>query len=198
MNAILDEAFFCHVGFTVDRQPFVLPTVHARVGELLYVHGSVANRMLKTLQGGASVCVTVTLLDGLVLARSAFHHSMNYRSVMVFGTARELTDPAEKRGALTAIVNRVMPGRAAEVRSPDTQELNATTVLSLPITEVSAKIRSGPPLDVEEDYALPCWAGVLPLQLTALAPVPDPRLPAGVAVPEAVAAWSRGNGRTPT
>jgi nitroimidazol reductase NimA-like FMN-containing flavoprotein (pyridoxamine 5'-phosphate oxidase superfamily) len=198
VNAILDEAFFCHVGFTVDRQPFVLPTVHARVGELLYVHGSVANRMLKTLQGGASVCVTVTLLDGLVLARSAFHHSMNYRSVMVFGTARELTDPAEKRGALTAIVNRVMPGRAAEVRSPDTQELNATTVLSLPITEVSAKIRSGPPLDVEEDYALPCWAGVLPLELTALAPVPDPRLPAGVAVPEAVAAWSRSNGRRPT
>jgi len=174
VNAILDEALFCHLGFTVDRQPYVLPTVHARVGELLYVHGSVANRMLKTLQGGASVCVTVTLLDGLVLARSAFHHSMNYRSVMVLGTARELTDPAEKRGALTAIVNRVMPGRAAAVRSPDTQELKATIVLSLPITEVSAKIRTGPPLDVEADYALPCWAGVLPLKLTALAPVPVP------------------------
>jgi nitroimidazol reductase NimA-like FMN-containing flavoprotein (pyridoxamine 5'-phosphate oxidase superfamily) len=151
--------------------------------------------MLRSLGNGVSLCVTVTLLDGLVLARSGFNHSMNYRSAMILGAARELSEPAEKRAALDLIVNRVMPGRAAEVRAPSRKELKATTVLSLPITEVSAKIRRGPPLDEEEDYALPCWAGVLPLQLTALAPQPDPRLPAGVAVPAAVAAWSRGGTR---
>jgi uncharacterized protein len=192
VNAILDEAFFCHVGFNVAGQPYVLPTVHARIDELLYVHGSVANRMLKTLKGAVPVCVTVTLLDGLVLARSAFHHSMNYRSVVILGVASEVSDPAEKRRALEAVVERVLPGRTAEVRGPDAQELAATTVLRLPITEASAKVRTGPPLDAEEDYVLPCWAGVLPLRLTALPPVPDPRLPAGVAVPRAIAAWSRG------
>lgn len=172
-----------------------MPTVHARIGERLYLHGSVASRMLKTLDQGVSVCVTVTLLDGLVLARSAFHHSMNYRSVLVLGTATAVTDKAEKRAVLTAIVNRVMPGRAAEVREPSAKELNATTVLGLPIDEVSAKIRSGPPLDAEADYALGCWAGVLPLRLMALPPQPDPRLPKGIPVPPAVAHWSRGDGR---
>ena len=179
----------------MDGQPYVVPTVHARIGERLYVHGSVASRMLKNLSAGVSVCVTVTLLDGLVLARSAFHHSMNYRSVLVLGTATAVTDKTEKRSVLTAIVNRVMPGRAAEVREPSAKELNATTVLGLPIDEVSAKIRRGPPLDAEEDYALPCWAGVLPLQLMAMPPEPDPRLPHGIAVPPAVAAWTRGDGR---
>jgi nitroimidazol reductase NimA-like FMN-containing flavoprotein (pyridoxamine 5'-phosphate oxidase superfamily) len=192
VNAILDEALYCHVGFGVDGQPFVVPTVHARDGERLLVHGSVASRMLKNLSDGVSLCVTVTLLDGLVLARSGFNHSMNYRSVMILGAARELLEPAEKRAALDLIVNRVVPGRAAEVRAPNRKELNATTVLTLPITEASAKIRRGPPLDEEPDYALPCWAGVLPLQLMALAPLPDPRLPAGVVVPAALAAWSRG------
>jgi hypothetical protein len=150
--------------------------------------------MLRNLSEGISVCVTVTLLDGLVLARSAFHHSMNYRSVLVLGTATAVTDKAEKRQVLTAIVNRVMPGRAGAVREPNPKELNATTVLGLPIDEASAKIRRGPPLDAEEDYALSCWAGVLPLKLMAMPPEPDPRLPAGIPVPPAVAAWSRGQG----
>jgi uncharacterized protein len=195
VHAILDEAFFCHVGFQVEEQPYVVPTVHARIGDQLYIHGSVASRMLKNLGAGIPVCVTVTLLDGLVLARSAFHHSMNYRSVLVLGTATAVTDKTEKRRVLTAIVNRVMPGRAAEVREPSAKELNATTVLGLPIDEASAKIRRGPPLDAEEDYALGCWAGVLPLKLMALPPQSDPRLPQGIPVPEAVAAWARADSR---
>jgi len=173
----------------------VQPTVHARIEELLYIHGSVANRMLRTLRSGVSVCVTVTLLDGLVLARSAFHHSMNYRSVMILGTATEVIAEDEKRRALTAVVNRVLPGRAASVRAPDASELAATTVLRLPITEASAKIRTGPPLDAEPDYVLSCWAGVLPLELTARPAIPDPRLPSGVPVPDAVANWSVGTRR---
>jgi hypothetical protein len=192
VNAILDEAFYCHLGFVLEGQPFVLPTVHARVEELLYIHGSVASRMLRTLRSGVSVCVTVTLLDGLVLARSAFHHSMNYRSAMILGTATEVTAEDEKRQALTAVVNRVLPGRAAQVRAPEVTELAATTVLRLPITEASAKIRTGPPLDDEADYALPCWAGVLPLEMTARAAIPDPRLPPGVPVPDIVTQLRRG------
>jgi nitroimidazol reductase NimA-like FMN-containing flavoprotein (pyridoxamine 5'-phosphate oxidase superfamily) len=195
VNAILDEAFYCHVGFVLEGQPYVVPTVHARVEDVLYVHGSVANRMLRTLRPGVSVCVTVTLLDGLVLARSAFHHSMNYRSVMILGSATEVDAEEEKRRALTAVVNRVLPGRASEVRAPDRTELAATIVLRLPITEASAKIRTGPPLDAEEDYALPCWAGVLPLEVSALPAVPDPRLPPGVRVPEAVARFGVRNRR---
>ncbi|MBS0578949.1 MAG: pyridoxamine 5'-phosphate oxidase family protein [Proteobacteria bacterium] len=195
IDAILDEALYCHVGFVADKQPYVVPTIHARVGETLYVHGSVASRMLKNLSRGIEVCLTVTLLDGLVLARSAFHHSMNYRSVLVLGRAALVTDEDQKRAALTALVNRVLPGRAAEVRGPNRKELNATSVLSLPITEVSAKIRRGPPVDAEADYALPCWAGVLPLALMALPAQPDPRLPTDTPVPQAVTAWSRGAGR---
>lgn len=192
VHAILDEAYYCHVGFTLDGQPYVMPTVHARVGERVYLHGSVANRMLRSVKAGIPVCVTVTLLDGLVLARSAFHHSMNYRSVMVLGTATEVSEEAEKRAALTAIVEHVLRGRSAEVRGPDPKELNATTVLSLPIEQASAKIRTGPPLDAEEDYALECWAGELPLKLTAQAPRPDPRLPPGTALPAALAGRARG------
>jgi len=192
VHAILDEACICHVGFSLEGQPYVLPTVHARIGERLYLHGSVANRMLRTAASGTPVCVTVTLLDGLVLARSAFHHSMNYRSVMILGVATEVREEAEKRASLSAIVEHVLAGRSADVRGPDPKELNATTVLSLPITEASAKVRSGPPLDAEEDYALDCWAGVLPLRLTAQAPVADPRLPPGIEAPAAAVSWSRG------
>ena len=189
VHAILDEAFYCHVGFVADRQPFVIPTIHARAGERLFIHGSVASRMLKSLRGGISACVTVTLLDGLVLARSAFHHSMNYRSVMVLGTATEVTGK-EKLAALERIVERVLPGRCAEVRGPNAKELKATTVLMLPIEEASAKIRSGPPADAAADYALPYWAGVLPLSLVPGAPQPDPRLAPGQALSPALAGWA--------
>ena len=192
MHAILDEALYCHVGFSIAGQPYVIPTVHARAGDELYLHGSVASRMLGTLTASTPLCVSVTLLDGLVLARSGFNHSMNYRSVVILGRARELTVEFAKRAALDALIERVLPGRAAQVRTASTKELNATCVLSLPIEEASAKIRSGPPHDDEEDYALGCWAGVLPLKLTALAPEPDPRLPVGVPVPPGLSGWSRG------
>ncbi len=188
LHAILDEAFYCHVGFIAERQPFVVPTIHARDGERLYIHGSVASRMLKSLRGGISVCVTVTLLDGLVLARSAFHHSMNYRSVMVLGTARELAG-AEKLRALERIVERVLPGRCAEVRGPNAKELKATTVLALPIEEASAKIRTGPPSDAQADYALPYWAGVLPLRMVTGEPQPDAQLTPGQPLSAALAGW---------
>jgi uncharacterized protein len=188
LHAILDEAFYCHVGFVAERQPYVVPTIHARDGERLYIHGSVASRMLKSLRGGISVCVTVTLLDGLVLARSAFHHSMNYRSVMVLGTAVELAG-APKLRALERIVERVLPGRCAEVRGPNAKELKATTVLALPIEEASAKIRTGPPADAQADYALPYWAGVLPLRVVAGEPQPDARLAPGQPLSAALAGW---------
>jgi nitroimidazol reductase NimA-like FMN-containing flavoprotein (pyridoxamine 5'-phosphate oxidase superfamily) len=183
IEAILDEALICHVGFIVDGQPMVIPTIHARVDDALYFHGSVASRMLRSLEQGVPACVTVTLLDGLVLARSAFHHSMNYRSVVVLGTATAVVDREEKRRVLDALVEHVMKGRSADARPPSEAELNATMVLRLPITEASAKIRTGPPLDDEEDYALPVWAGVLPLELTPLEPVADPRMTAGIPLP---------------
>jgi hypothetical protein len=180
---ILDEGFICHVGFAVDGQPFVIPTGYARVDEKLYLHGSQASRMLRTLSKGIDVCVTVTLIDGLVLARSAFHHSVNYRSVVMLGQAAVVADQAEKLAALRAFSEHVVAGRWADVREPTEQELKATVVLSLPLVEVSAKVRTGPPLDDDEDYALPVWAGVIPLSLKAGAPVADPRLPAGIEVP---------------
>ena len=152
VEAILDEAFFCHVGFVVDGQPYVIPTIHARVGDRVYIHGSAASRMLRSVREGISVCVTVTILDGLVLARSAFHHSMNYRSVVILGTATEVVDPDEKNEVLKAIVEHVAPKRWNDVRWPNAQELKATSVLRLPLEEVSAKIRTGPPIDDEEDY----------------------------------------------
>jgi uncharacterized protein len=196
INAIIDEALICHVGFSVDGQPFALPTTHARIGDRLYVHGSIASRMLKSMRAGIPVCVTVTLLDGLVLARSAFHHSMNYRSVVILGVAGEVTDETEKRHALEALVNHVVPGRALDVRGADPQELKATRVLSVPITEASAKVRRGPPLDAEDDYELSCWAGVVPLQLQPGHPIDDPRLAFGTPVPAAVAAYRRGASHT--
>src|SRR5262245_50089009 len=173
---ILDEGFICHVGFAPEGQPFVIPTGYARDGDKLYIHGSQASRMLRALSGGVAACVTVTIIDGLVLARSAFHHSMNYRSVVVFGRATLVEDREEKLAALVALSEHIIRGRWAEVREPTEQELKLTTVLSMPLVEASAKIRTGPPLDDEEDYALPMWAGVIPLHLQAGEPVNDPRL----------------------
>jgi uncharacterized protein len=183
IHAILDEALYCHVGFVLAGQPYVIPTVHARIGEHLYLHGAVASRTLRTAALASPLCVTVTLLDGLVLARSAFNHSMNYRSVVILATARELSDATEKRAALETLVERVVPGRAAEVRAPSSKELRATAVLCMPIAEASAKIRTGPPQDDAEDYALGCWAGVVPLQLIPGTPQPDPRLRAPAPAP---------------
>jgi nitroimidazol reductase NimA-like FMN-containing flavoprotein (pyridoxamine 5'-phosphate oxidase superfamily) len=191
IEAILDEALTCHVGFVVEGQPYVIPTIHGRIGDRLYVHGSVANRMLKTLGDGVPTCVTASLIDGLVMARSAFHHSMNYRSVVVLGTAHAVTDPKEKWDALHAIVEHVAPGRWAEVREPSEKEMNATLVLGLSLEEASAKIRTGPPIDDDEDYALGCWAGVVPLRLAALDPISEPKLAAGIAPSPAVLAASR-------
>jgi nitroimidazol reductase NimA-like FMN-containing flavoprotein (pyridoxamine 5'-phosphate oxidase superfamily) len=189
--AILDEALVCHVGFVADGQPFVIPTIHTRVDDRLYFHGSVASRMLGTLGAGVPVCVTVTLVDGLVLARSAMHHSMNYRSAVILGTAGDVTDFEEKRRALNAVVEHVVPGRLASVRPPSDHEIRGTRVLSLPIDEASAKIRSGPPVDDEEDYAIPCWAGEIPLRFTAGTPISDPKLAPGIAVPESVSGYRR-------
>ena len=180
---ILDEGFICHIGFVVDAHPVVIPTGYARVDDKLYIHGSQASRMLRTLAGGLDACVTVTLLDGLVLARSAFHHSMNYRSVVIFGRATLIEDREEKIAALVALSEHIVRGRWADVREPNEEELIKTTVLELPLVEASAKIRTGPPLDDEEDYALPVWAGVIPLRLEAGEPVNDPRLIDGVEVP---------------
>ena len=174
INRILDEGFVCHVGFVSEGQPFVVPMGYGRVGDTLYVHGSAASRMLCSLETGIDVCLTVTLLDGLVLARSAFSHSMNYRSVMILGTAKRVEDTEEKLSALEAISEHIVPGRWAEVRRPTQEELNATRVLKLPLTEASAKIRTGPPKDVPKDYDLAVWAGVLPLSLVAGEPVEDP------------------------
>jgi nitroimidazol reductase NimA-like FMN-containing flavoprotein (pyridoxamine 5'-phosphate oxidase superfamily) len=183
VNGILDEGFVCHVGFVVDGQPFVIPTAYGRKGDVLYIHGARASRMQKALAAGADVCVTVTLVDGLVLARSAFHHSLNYRSVVVFGRARVVESEEEKNAALEAFTEHIMPGRWADVRWPTAQELAATTVLAIRLSEASAKVRTGPPVDDEEDYALNVWAGVLPLGVEPRAPEADPRLPEGTPLP---------------
>ena len=187
IGAILDEALICHVGFAVEGRPVVIPTIHTRIDNQLYFHGSPAAGMLRTLREGVDACVTVTILDGLVLARSAFHHSMNYRSVVVFGQAEEVVDREEKLRVLTALVEHVCRGRSADARGPSEKELKQTLVLRLPIHEASAKIRTGPPLDEEEDYALPIWAGVLPLKLTPQPPVADN----AVELPDYVARYSR-------
>jgi nitroimidazol reductase NimA-like FMN-containing flavoprotein (pyridoxamine 5'-phosphate oxidase superfamily) len=191
IHAILDEALVCHLGFVHNGQPFVIPTLHARIGERLYVHGSSASRMLGSLGAGVPACVTVTLLDGLVLARSAFHHSVNYRSVVLLGTAVAVTDEAEKVAALRAFTEHLVPGRWDDVRPPTSQELKATSVLYLPLEEASAKVRTGPPVDDEEDYALGAWAGVVPLQLQASAPLDDPLLNAGIVAPAYARAYHR-------
>ena len=188
---ILDEGFICHVGFVVDGQPFVIPTAYGRVGDNLYVHGSAASRMLRNLEKGIPVCVTVTLLEGLVLARSIFNHSMNYRSVVVLGTALAVLDAKEKLEALRSISEHILPGRWADSRQPNERELKQTLVMRLPIEEFSAKVRQGPPIDDEEDYSFPTWAGVIPLQMVAGAPVNDPRLDPKTPVPGYASAYSR-------
>jgi nitroimidazol reductase NimA-like FMN-containing flavoprotein (pyridoxamine 5'-phosphate oxidase superfamily) len=193
INAILDEAFICHVGFAIDGQPYVIPTGFARIENDLYIHGSSASRMLRSLAGGVDVCVTVTLIDGLVLARSAFHHSMNYRSVVILGKAGLVEDNDEKMKALEAFTEHVIPGRWEEVRWPTELELKATTVLKLPIEEASAKIRTGGPVDDEEDYEMNVWAGVLPIKLTPGEPVDDARLKDGLEVPNCVSGYDRNN-----
>ncbi len=190
IDAILDAGLLAHLGISVDGQPYVIPTLHARVGDVVYVHGSAASRTLRTLTAGAPACLTVTLLDGLVLARSAFHHSMNYRSVVVLGEARLVVGADERLRALEAFTERLVPGRWDEVRAPNPQELKGTTVLALGLDEASAKVRTGPPVDDDEDYELPVWAGVIPLALSASAAVPDPRLSDGVQPSAAVAGWS--------
>jgi nitroimidazol reductase NimA-like FMN-containing flavoprotein (pyridoxamine 5'-phosphate oxidase superfamily) len=188
---ILDEGFVCHVGFVVGGQPFVIPTAYSRAGDKLYIHGSAASRTLRSLSGGIPVCVTVTLVDGLVLARSAFHHSINYRSVVILGVATLVAAAEEKMVALRAFSDHVIPGRWDDVRKPSEQELKGTSVLALPLVEVSAKVRTGPPKDDEEDMAIPVWAGELPLRITAGSPVDDPRLSAGIRPPEYVRQYSR-------
>jgi uncharacterized protein len=180
VHAILDEGVLCHVGFALEGQPFVIPTLYARQGETIYMHGSGASRMLKTLAQGVDVCVTVTLVDGYVLARSAFHHSMNYRSVTILGRAVQVEDDAARMKALQLITDHIVPGRWDEVRGPTELEMRQTLVLALPLEEVSAKVRVGPPIDDDEDYALPIWAGVVPVHSTVGAPVSDGRVLPGV------------------
>lgn len=188
---ILDEGFICHVGFSVDGHPFVIPTSYGRSGDNLYLHGSAASRMLRNLDSGVPVCVTVTLLDGFVLARSIFNHSMNYRSVVILGTATAVQDPADKLEALRLLSEHILPGRWAESRSPNERELKATSALRVPITEFSAKVRQGPPIDDEEDYGFRTWAGVIPLEMVAGAPLPDARCVPEIPVP----AYARGYAR---
>ena len=189
IDAILDEALVAHLGFAVDGQPYVIPTLHARRGDEVYIHGSAASRMVKTLAAGTPACLTVTLIDGLVLARSAFHHSMNYRSVVVLGRARLVEGPQERAAALEAFTERLVPGRWAEVRPPSRQELKGTRVLALSLDEASAKLRSGGPVDDEEDYASDAWAGTVPLRLQPAAIEPDPLRRSDVPLSPAVAAW---------
>jgi uncharacterized protein len=188
---ILDEGFICHVGFVVDGQPFVIPTGYGRSRDNLYIHGSAASRMLRNLDQGVAVCVTVTLLDGLVLARSVFNHSMNYRSVVVLGTAHAVSDPKEKVEALRALSEHIVPGRWADARQPNEKELKATLVVRLPIEEFSAKVRQGPPIDDEQDYEFLTWAGVIPLKMMAGEPIDDPRLNEARPVPDYAAHYRR-------
>jgi nitroimidazol reductase NimA-like FMN-containing flavoprotein (pyridoxamine 5'-phosphate oxidase superfamily) len=190
---ILDEGFLCHAGFVVDGQPFVIPTSYGRKDASLYIHGSAASRMLRQMQkeGGVPVCITVTLLEGLVLARSIFNHSMNYRSVIVLGKATLVDDPQEKLEALRTLSEHILPGRWADSRQPNERELKATSVLRVPIEEFSAKVRQGPAIDDEEDYAFPTWAGVVPLEMVAGQPIDDARLLPGKEVPEYAKRYTR-------
>jgi len=197
INQILDAGFLAHVGFSVSDQPFVIPTLYGRDGEKLYLHGSAASRMLRELESGIPACVTVTLVDGLVLARSAFDHSMNYRSVVAFGKARKIADAEQRTRSLRVISEHLIAGRWKEIREPSEKELKATTVLEFLIEEASSKVRSGPPLDDENDYGLPVWAGVLPLEIRSRPPIPDAKLVEGVGVPDYVRSYDiRLNGGT--
>jgi uncharacterized protein len=191
IDAILDEALVCHVGFVHENQPFVIPTLHARVADEVYIHLSTASRLVRTLSAGAPCCLTVTLLDGIVLARAAFLHSANYRSVVVLGTARVVRSESEKLRAVEAFSEQLVPGRWKDVRAPTRQELKATQVLALGLDEASAKVRRGPPLDEDEDMGMDVWAGEIPLAVQPLAPRPDPRSPRTIPVPDHVARWSR-------
>jgi hypothetical protein len=191
IHAILDEGLFCHLAFAIDGEPHVIPTIYARRDDRLYLHGSKANRALRALKRGGQACVCVTLLDGLVLARSAFHHSMNYRSVILYGEAREVADAGEKLEALRALVEHVVPGRWNDVRGPSASELLRTTVLVLPIAEGSAKLRTGFAREEEADYELTCWAGVIPLRLSSRAPISDPRLQTGITPPPYATRYAR-------
>ncbi|MDO8186642.1 pyridoxamine 5'-phosphate oxidase family protein [Conexibacter sp. JD483] len=192
--AILDESLVAHVGFSVDEQPYVIPMLIARLGDRVYMHGSTASRMVRKLSAGVPACLTTTLVDGLVLARSAFHHSMNYRSVVVLGTATLVEGADERADALEAFTEKLLPGRWDEVRQPNAQELKGTRVLTMELTEASAKVREGGPVDDEGDYAFDVWAGVVPLALTAGAPIPDARLRAGVEPSAAVTGWAAARG----
>jgi uncharacterized protein len=186
IRQILDAGFLAHVGFCVEGQPFVIPTLYGRDGERLYLHGSAASRMLQELETGVAACVTVTLVDGLVLSRSAFDHSMNYRSVVAFGRAWRIADPEQKIKSLRVISEHLIAGRWKDVREPSEKELKATTVLEFSIEEASSKVRSGPPVDDESDYGSPVWAGVIPLEIRSCPPIPDDKLIKGVTVPEYV------------
>ena len=188
---ILDEGFVCHVGFSREAQPFVIPTLYARVGDTIYFHGSAASRMLRGAASGIPVCITVTLIDGLVLARSVFNHSMNYRSVVALGKATLVDQPEEKLEALRAFTEKILPGRWDDARQPNDKELKATSILQLPLTEVSAKIRSGPVQDDEEDYILPVWAGIVPLRLHADPPIRDERCDPAIPTPAYAANYNR-------
>jgi uncharacterized protein len=188
---ILDEGFICHVGFAVDGQPFVIPTSYGRKEAHIYIHGSAASRMLREMKDGVALCVTVTLLDGLVLARSVFNHSMNYRSVVILGKGTLVEDPEEKLAALRTLSEHIIPGRWDDVRQPDERELKATSVLRLPIEEFSAKVRTGPPIDDEEDYSFPTWAGVVPLKIEVAEPISDPRLSLNQGIPNYLRFYSR-------
>lgn len=191
IDAILDEALICHLAYVKDDEPRVIPTIHARVGDILYVHGSNASRTLRTAKEGSPVAAEVTLLDGLVLARSAFHHSMNYRSVVLYGLARPVTDPDEKFRAQRALVEHVVQGRADDARLPNERELGQTTILAIPIEDASAKVRTGPPKDEDEDIALPVWAGVIPLRTVPGEPEPDPQLAEDIEPPAYVTDYTR-------
>ena len=188
---ILDEGFLCHVGFSVDNQPYVIPTSYGRKDANLFIHGSAASRMLRQMKDGVSVCITVTLLDGLVLARSVFNHSMNYRSVVILGKATPVDEPEEKLAALRVLSEHIIPGRWDDVRQPNERELKATSVLRVPIVEFSAKVRTGPAIDDEEDYSFPTWAGVIPLGTRIDEPIPDSRLLDGQQFPDYLRNCSR-------
>jgi uncharacterized protein len=190
VESILDEGLVCHLAFTHLGQPFCIPTIHARHGDTVYLHGSSASRMMRTLAEGSPACLTVTHVDGIVLARSAFHHSLNYRSAMLLGTLRAVDQPDEKLAALEALTERLVPGRWADIRWPSSKEMKATSVLAMELDEASAKIRTGPPVDDEPDYAMTVWAGVLPLTVQPGEPVPDDRLAEGTEVPAHVTEWT--------
>jgi uncharacterized protein len=181
---ILDQGLVCHVGFAIQGQPYVIPTAYARIADHIYIHGSPISRMMRSLSSGIEVCITVTLLDGLVLARSAFHHSMNYRSAIIFGTATVVSELQQKMTALQAFSEHIVPGRWSDVRHPNSSELEATVVLALPLVEASAKVRAGAPTDEREDYSLPIWAGEIPLRLVANSPINDSALSAGIDPPD--------------